>query len=373
MLNDAQNLELSSRGASGAQVATASWNLVDDPTQIAGDRLIHPYLRLYILARPQGRSSESPCHLPGLRTPPGASGRSESLRSPLFRRVLGKALLDLFCPHGEPRCQPDGASSKADPRDRCALATSCPYGMLFAASSLRRPPFALYVLPHKGSDLRLELTLYGEAWRLHPWALAALQRAFRVGLGKARQRWALHSVSRVEPGRRRLYLCGSDLRRLPAIMEPDDLGLRTDPRLTPRPIEVRFLSPTRLIRDGRLLRRQAPVPFEVLVGRALDRFSGLYGEGVGSCLSRPMRKAIEADAARVQLLSDKTRWVRGKDYSSRSGKEFELGGRVGRLVYSDGAARFFPILRAAEVLHLGKNVTAGCGRIRVDLAPVMPG
>jgi CRISPR-associated endoribonuclease Cas6 len=44
-----------------------------------------------------------------------------------------------------------------------------------------------------------------------------------------------------------------------------------------------------------------------------------------------------------------------------------LGGKVGRLVYGGEAARFLPILRAGEILHVGKNAASGCGRLRVVL------
>jgi hypothetical protein len=40
---------------------------------------------------------------------------------------------------------------------------------------------------------------------------------------------------------------------------------------------------------------------------------------------------------------------------------------VGRLVYGPGAAAFVHVLCAAEILHLGRNPTFGCGRLRVDL------
>jgi CRISPR-associated endoribonuclease Cas6 len=44
-----------------------------------------------------------------------------------------------------------------------------------------------------------------------------------------------------------------------------------------------------------------------------------------------------------------------------------LGGKVGRLVYGGVAARFLPILKAGEILHVGKNAASGCGRIRITL------
>ncbi|MCP4006080.1 MAG: CRISPR system precrRNA processing endoribonuclease RAMP protein Cas6 [bacterium] len=65
-------------------------------------------------------------------------------------------------------------------------------------------------------------------------------------------------------------------------------------------------------------------------------------------------------------LPGRTRWLEVKDYSARSRSELKLGGKVGQLIYGEEATRFFPILRAGEILHLGKNPASGCGRIRVD-------
>ncbi len=233
-----------------------------------------------------------------------------------------------------------------------------------------RPPFAIYVVPspsgRSGPRQRLEVTLYGPSTGLYPWVLAGLERAFRAGLGKARERWRIDQVLRVQPDRQVRSICGGDLSRLPATLKPDSLVLTADRYLAPRPIEVRLLSPTRLIRDGKLLPRRTPVPFEILVARSLDRFRGLYGDGASDLLQPAIRRAIEADAARVPLIRDRARWIEVKDYSARSRSELKLGGRVGQLVYGEEATRFLPILRAGEILHLGKNPASGCGRIRVD-------
>ncbi len=306
--------------------------------------------------------------MPGLTSLSALAPDQPPIPSPLLRRVLGKALIDLFCPWGEPRCQPPRRSGRSSPADHCRLAQSCPYGLLLASASSARPPFAMYVLPNRGSGSHpiVELTLYGPSWRLYPWVLSGLQRAFRAGLCKARSKWEIEQVLRIRPDRERARLCGADLSQLPATLEPDAITLSADRHLAPQPIEVRFLSPTRLIHDGKLVRRGRPVTFQLLVARALDRFRGLYGDTASDLLRPPIRDAIEAEAARVPLLSDRTRWIEVKDYSARSRSELLLGGKVGRLLYGEEAVRFFPILRACEILHLGKNPTSGCGRIRVD-------
>ncbi len=331
-----------------------------------------PCRRFQVAVRPVGQRDSEPRGLHGLTSLAGGAVGPRRLPSPLIRRILGKALVDLFCPFGTTRCQPRQRRGRpqARPADHCHLAEACPYGVLFAASASARPPFAIYVLPGRGrgSLENLEITLYGPSCKLYSWVLSGLERAFHFGLGKTRARWAIEGVFRVRTDRTRERLCGGDLTRLPPTLEPDAVGLTAEDRVAAQPMEVRLLSPTRLIRDGRLLPAGTQVPFEILVARALDRFRGLYGDGASDVLQPAVRGAIEADAARVPLLSDRTRWIEIKDYSARTRSELLLGGKVGRLVYGEEAARFLPILRAGEILHLGKNVASGCGRIRVDLA-----
>jgi CRISPR-associated endoribonuclease Cas6 len=311
----------------------------------------HPYLRLVLRVRPVARTEPA-----------------EPLPAALVRRVLGKAFVDVFCPFGQPRCQASraGGSVRAAARDLCGLAELCPYGVLFAASKSPRPPFALYTASEEdGNACLLELTLLGAAWPFYPWALASLARAFDLGLGHERRRWQVDEVFRVRAGRVREALCGHDLARLSSTLTPEAVGLGLAPSPTSQPVEIRLLSPARLLQKGRLLPGRAPVPFELLIARILDRFAGLFGEGSSKLLGPALRPALEAEAADVPLLVDETEWLEVRDYSARSNAEMLLGGKVGRLVYGPEAARFLPVLRAGEILHVGKNPAAGCGRIEV--------
>ncbi len=284
------------------------------------------------------------------------------------RRVLGKVLIDAFCPFGEPRCQPRGGPEGVA-RKHCALAESCAYGVLYAASETPRPPMALFT---DGDAASLEVTLFGPAWRLYSWVIRALAETLRRGLGKERQQWSIRAIERVRPNRVAERLCGEDPTELSAQLAPDLLAPALEPFLVQQPVVVDLLSPTRLIDDGKLVRSSATVPFRVLIARILDRFRGLYGDQASEILRPEIRQAVEAEAARVPLLQNTSRWVEVDDYSARSRSELKLGGKIGRLVYGAEAARFFPLLRVGEVLQIGKNPTAGCGRIRVDLLAAEP-
>ncbi len=296
----------------------------------------------------------------------------ESLTAPRLRRVLGKALVDGFCPFGAPRCQergPSGAPAAA-PAELCDQARSCPYGVLYAASRSRRPPFSIHLRPGviRGEVRVIELTLYGSACRGWPWILTALSRALGRGLGRERSRWRIVRVFRVSARSRRDWLCGVDLRQISTSLATAEFRLGLNHDAPSGRVEVKLLSPSRLVRDGKLLWGTEPVPFTVLIARILDRFEGLYG-AEADLLRADFRSDLEAAAAEVPLIADETHWVEVRDYSARKRAELRLGGKVGRLVYGEGAARFLPILKAGEILHVGKNPTAGCGRIRVATAP----
>ena len=318
----------------------------------------HAYLRLRISIRRIAGDA-----------PPGDTGRPSPLTSPRLRRVLGKALIESFCPYGEPRCQPpQRRGPRPAARDLCRLAEACPYGVAFAADTHSRPPFALYV-PRVEPDDRsavVESTLFGAAWRLYPWMLGALRRALRDGLGAERQAWEISEIHRVDEERRGERICGPELRRLSPALEPELLRLELGPD-TRQPVAVELLSPTRLVRAGRLVRGHEQLPLPLLLGRILDRARDLYGAGSNDFLGGDVRSQLETEAAGVPLLEDRTRWLEVRDYSARHRSELLLGGRVGRLVYGTGAARFLPILQAGEILHVGKNAASGCGRLRVDL------
>jgi hypothetical protein len=160
-------------------------------------------------------------------------------------------------------------------------------------------------------------------------------------------------------------LAQDNLRALPATLEPDHFLFHLDPEAAPAPVTVHLASPTRLVASSEVVRGAEPVPFSLLVARLLDRFGNLYGEGASPLLAPERRGKLSATAATVPLLADDTRWLAAADFSARSRQEMDLGGKVGCLTYGPPATTFLPLLKAGEILHIGKNAAAGCGRVVV--------
>jgi hypothetical protein len=313
------------------------------------------------------------------------TGVSAQLSARLVRRVLGKALVDQYCAVGDTVCQPSpqevrDQAGRIPIEQRCALACRCPYGVLFAASATVRPPYTLYLHrpPGAGSALFLEVTLLGPAWRMYPWLARALEAALLRGVDKDRRKWEIQAVFRTGAERSRHRLTGGDLASLPMNLEPDRLAPPSTwvaaagggaPSPATGPVRIDLLSPTRLIEDSRPLPDGTPVPFRLLVARTFGRYYDLFGQPADWAAERERLKRLEQEAEAVPLLEDRTRRQRVQDYSARWNREIRLDGRVGCLLYGPQAARFLPVLRLAEVLHIGKNPASGCGRLRAELLP----
>ena len=325
---------------------------------------MHPYLRLHLLLTATG-----------VRRPASASGtrirrplrRDLPVGTPMLRRVLGRVLVETFCPFGTPLCQRQESTCEEGlvaPVHRCSAALSCPYGVLYAASRSARPPFALDL--STGARVKIDLvevTLLGQSWTLYPWVLSSLQRALQDGLGRQRRSFEIDAVIRVDAYEQREQLCAGDLGELPSALEPDMVGISVEPFAADSLVEVELLSPLRLVHtSGRPeLGSRSGLPFHTLVSHVLDRYQAVFPEDTSDILEPDVRDTIRVEAAQVRLISDQTRWVEIPDHAARSRRHQHLGGWIGKLVYGGGAARFLSILRAGEILHVGRNASSGCG------------
>jgi hypothetical protein len=68
----------------------------------------------------------------------------------------------------------------------------------------------------------------------------------------------------------------------------------------------------------------------------------------------------------VRVTATDLRWQDWQRYSNRQGRAMEMGGFVGTVEIAGDLAPFLPLLRSAEVLHVGKGATFGLGRIAVE-------
>ncbi len=266
----------------------------------------------------------------------------------------------------------------------CPLLGQCPYPAVFRpspppgsdrlskAQDLPRPFVFEPPVTHAdrlaaGDELRIGLTVFGTANRWVPYLVVALRALAERGLGPTRGQLFLTRVTALGPSiAHEVFDVGSN------VVRPSTDGLRL-PNLVAlisdsdaRRVRVRFLTPTTLKREGRLVERPS---FADLVCRIRDRLSSLaafFGDG-------PLDMdfaGVGRVAANVCTAECHTEWVRRTRRSSRTGHVHELSGFVGEAVYEGDLGPWMPLLRMGEAVHVGKYAVWGNGRLRLEAVRV---
>ena len=70
-------------------------------------------------------------------------------------------------------------------------------------------------------------------------------------------------------------------------------------------------------------------------------------------------------AAQVQVKENRLRWEKRSRYSARQGQDVYLIGFTGSVFFDREISDFYPLLKAAEIVHVGKGTSGGCGRVTV--------
>jgi hypothetical protein len=285
----------------------------------------------------------------------------------MLRGAFGQALRRMVCVMGPGQ---ECAS--------CRVRRECVYTRLFETFIDGEPPPFLRGLPTSprpyvfepregarqlaaGDPLRFDLVLLGHAAPLEAFAVLAVERMAEAGLARARHRFAVERVARLEADGGWREIVGEDVAGggvapgvacLPASELPDA-----------RQVRLRFLTPTRLKVRDRLV---ASIGFRALAFAMLRRTLELAHFHVpGAAIDWTFRPLLDA-AAGVRVKAASLRWRDWQRYSNRQGCTMSLGGFVGDLELEGELAPFAALLRTAEVLHVGKGATFGLGRMEIS-------
>ncbi len=125
---------------------------------------------------------------------------------------------------------------------------------------------------------------------------------------------------------------------------------------------LRFVTPMRVTGKERGLRDD--VNFFVLMQALLRRL-------------RDLKRAFDTDrdmgdsreildkAAQVQVRENRLKWEKRERYSARQGQDVYLSGFTGYISFDREISDFYPLLKAAEIVHVGKGTSGGCGRVEL--------
>lgn len=275
----------------------------------------------------------------------------------------------------------------------CPLHTVCGAAQLLATVDEQGPrgrevprPFALRPpldggrVVQPGERFTFGLTLIGEqALRLLPYLVLGLRRVGDIGMGRSvvadgategtprRGRFQVEALVQVNPfsgARQTVMRVGDALVTLPdAPVTHAQVLAWCAARGSISRLTLRLRTPLRLVVDGRLVQR---ITFPVLMQRVCRRLTDLersYGavDGLDFC-------KVLAQAAEVEVVEDRTRWLDLESKSSRQGRTVPIGGLVGSISFTGELTPLLPWLVWAELVGVGKDVTKGNGVIELALA-----
>jgi hypothetical protein len=181
------------------------------------------------------------------------------------------------------------------------------------------------------------------------------ENGWRRGTFSLREVWAENPLT----GERQQVMAGGDpLVRVPDVPITHEqilesvLNQAQGDQLT-----LRFLTPTRLVDQGRLVQRPL---FRVVVQRLFERLSALARAYCDTPLELDFQDLLQR-AERVQLIEDGTRWVEWESYSTRRHASTPNSGFLGAATYRGELAPFLPWLLWGQFTHVGKDAVKGNG------------
>ncbi len=317
-----------------------------------------------------------------------AAARLPPYHGSLLRGAFGHALRAAVCSMGpEQECA------------TCRLRVACPYTRLFESLVEGAPPPFLkglataprpYVFEPRGGGeafspgdpLSFDLLLFGQAAELAPYAVLAIERMAVAGLGAQRHPFALERVEAPEagPGGQEVFSRAAGaaapaalalpLPIVPSSSPPSGMppgaspgaGAEGPPRAS-RAL-LRFLTPTRLKVGGRLMDEVGVRGLAfAMIRRALEV---AHFHVPGAAIDWTFRPLLDCTGA-VRVVASDLRWQDWQRYSNRQGRPMEMGGFVGTLEIAGEIGPLVPLLRTAEVLHVGKGATFGLGHVAAEI------
>lgn len=279
----------------------------------------------------------------------------------IWRGSMGRALKQAICIVPRGRC------------DHCLLSSRCVYPHFFeqvaahgAFAAPPRPfvleyPGATGALP-PGSELCLQMVLFGDANAWLPYIVHALEQLGRNGLGRERARLALLAVEQQDEqdNSRWWSILDHDLRRL----QPRPAQIPAVPALPPS-MRVQLSTPLRIKQQGRYLH---PAAFTSrLFLRALHRRWRLLIDFFADGGSPP--SLSNETLSGIALMDYDLQWRDWTRWSARQRQEMQLGGLCGHFDLDlRPVPMLWPLLWWGQWAHVGNATSFGLGAYHIELA-----
>ncbi len=254
----------------------------------------------------------------------------------------------------------------------CLFAERCAYAVVFESrhndsqehykslDDIPRP-YVFFDLPDPETlsaarTFSIGVRLIGRAMNFLPQVLSALNNLAETGFQGGRFRCRAAGISLIQPDGAETPLDAVPSSQLPVIST--EAYLKNHPPIPGGPLTVSFITPVRMKKDGIFL--QTP-DFSSRASHLMRRTAQIgcfHGSGPVDWDFRALLDAL----GDVRIINHDTAWREWKRFSFRQKSEMQLGGLVGRAIYSPVPDFFHPLLILGQALHVGKAASFGFGK-----------
>jgi hypothetical protein len=272
----------------------------------------------------------------------------------VLRSAFGKALRDVVCITKQAHCK------------ECFLQRECAYTFLFEpgtenGQSIPPPYIFEAAVDNKttympGDEFPFSITLLGEK-SISQLALviAAVKRIGSNGLGQKRGKLTIKSITN-----KGIKLYNLESNQLITPPQPQNLCMEA-PKKAAR-VLLHFITPTAIKTGGQVAKQ---LTLEMILS-SLKRRIRLLGRHHGFANYEKLVKFERANPEEKILLNTLKpyKWER---YSARQKQAIPFEGVVGELLIAGQIDNFVPLLKAGEVLHVGRGTVYGMGQYKMRI------
>jgi len=222
-----------------------------------------------------------------------------------------------------------------------------------------------------GDEISFNLILIGKAVDYLPYFIYAFSELGNIGIGKAKGRYELKKVENLEVcdkgETRRKIIYSSDTKTLKSFRTeflPIKFDLSTAEASNSKLLTLNFLTPTRIIYNGYLT---LDLEFHILLRNLIRRLSLLYYFHCSGDPSRWNFKGIIEKSKQVKVKQKALKWYDWERYSTRQETKMKMGGFTGKITFEGDIDPFISVIKAGEILHVGKGTGFGLGKYEILL------
>ena len=259
----------------------------------------------------------------------------------------------------------------------CRLKDRCPYGQIFEPAPpegaerlsknsdiprpfVIRPPLETTTRYDPEHPLSFDLILIGKAIEYLPYFIVTFRELGNIGIGAKQGRFTLQEISALDltgqPAGIIYRESDALVRNLPSSFSYKEFSASI-PSSTSARITLRFLTPTVLKADGKIIQRPE---FHQIIKRLRDRVNSLAYFYCNETLEMN-HKAFGEKAEQVISSRSDFHWEERSRYSRKQNLEHELSGFVGEGTYEGTLDEFLPLLILGQHVHVGKYAVWGNG------------